>query len=571
MSINKLENFYILHKKSFEYALWHIRKTKYTTKKITKKSGKDRELNIPPLFTKMMQKKILDILSELYQAPKPVHGFIKSENDCTKNIISNAKQHVRKKIVINVDIENFFDTINFGRVRGMFLSKPFEVDEKIATRLAQLISHDNKLPQGAPTSPIVSNIICKRLDHQLIKIAKQYKLTYTRYADDITFSTNKIDIDIEKVITNIEQIINSNGFSINNDKTRVQRANHTQIVTGLKVNKKVNIRKKYKQQIRSMLYSWHKHGLEEATKLHFEKYNKQPLKYLENLEISFKNILIGKINFYGQVKGEDNFNYIRFRHCYYLLKNDFILKEKLNEFEELDITNLKRKEVLSKFIQIYDTITIFTEGETDIIYLKNALKFFHNKKKFQSLKLKFCNARGWVNVKNLHQVFYATTKELNILNMRKCILPHIQNNFSFCFILDADDKGIVNYFQNQKHPNYFLIDSKNNGYIEKLFDKSIIVKIINDKGYVIKPDMADDKTKKKLENHLSKNKEEDDIFSIDNYIVFKEKLIKKTDLAKYISKNENIDYSNFESVFEFLQDMEHSKKYTVKQCCDSIY
>ena len=369
--MNKLEAFYYSHKKNFEYALWHIRITKYQIKEISKKNGGIRVLLIPPPFTRVIQHKLNEILSTQYRPPKAVHGFVKKENNQIKNIITNASQHINREVVINIDLENFFDTINFGRVRGLFLSKPFNCNEYVATRLAQLVTYDNKLPQGAPTSPIIANLICRKLDHQLMQLAKSYFLTYTRYADDITFSSKKRNINIENILDEVESIINQNGFKINPLKTRIQTKNHTQIVTGLKVNKKVNVNRKFVRQIRSMLFSWYKNGLTEATKIHFEKYNLQPNKYQENKEESFKNILLGKISFLKQVKGEEERLYINYRHSFYLLKHNFILREKEKEFEELDIFNITKKQAITIFSHIFDSLLIFTEGETDIIYIKN--------------------------------------------------------------------------------------------------------------------------------------------------------------------------------------------------------
>lgn len=571
--MNILEEFYLLHTKNFEYALWNIRKYGYKSKKITKKNGTVRELNIPPSFVKTMQKKVNKLLQALYIAPKPVHGFIKADENNKKSIVSNANMHTKKYIVINLDIKDFFDSINFGRVRGLFLSKPFEIDEKIATRLAQLVSYENKLPQGAPTSPILSNFICKRMDYSLIKIAKKFSLTYSRYADDITFSSHKKNLNLKQIIEEVTKVVLDNGFTINTKKTRFQMAHHTQIVTGLKVNQKVNINSKYKKQIRSMLYSWYTKGLEKATELHFEKYNKQPKKYLLEKEKSFKNILIGKINFLGLVSGLDNPLYQRYRHTYFLLLDKFILSRKLNEYEELDINDIKRQKALSVFIQIYNSTLIFTEGETDIIYIKTALQFFQEKGQFLDLNLRFCNLRGWVNVKNIHQVFYETSNksiDLNLINRRKCISPFIRENFKFCCILDNDDKGIRGYFKNQKHKNYHLIDEVNQGYIEKFIEKNIVINIIKKSGYSIDPSKAEKKTKEKLIEHLDKNKDKDEIFSIENFIVYKLLLIKKTELAIIISKEE-IDFSNFKEIFEFLEKVEPDNNYADELCCNSLY
>lgn len=272
--MKELEDFYLKYKKLCDLALYENIHKKYRKKTISKKNGGKRKLLIPPKSTDNVQKKLNLILQQIYKPPLPVHAFIKSEKDDIRNIISNAKQHERKAIVINVDIENFFDSINFGRIRGLFISKPFEIDDKIATKLAQLISYDNKLPQGSATSPIISNFICKKMDHNFIKFAKQNSLTYTRYADDITFSTYNKNINTDQILLDVEDILLLNGFNLNPLKTRVQCSNQSQVVTGLKVNEKVNLNRKFVRQIRSMLHSWNTLGLEEATSIHFKYFNK---------------------------------------------------------------------------------------------------------------------------------------------------------------------------------------------------------------------------------------------------------------------------------------------------------
>lgn len=550
--MHKLEIFYEENKKIFEYALKHIRDIGYKNKEISKKNGGKRLLSIPPPVTKAVQKKLNGLLQEIYIAPKPVHAFITSSK---KNIVSNASYHVNKNIVIGIDISNFFDSINFGRVRGLFIAKPFGINDKIATKLAQVMTINNMLPQGAPTSPIISNLICIKLDHNLINLAKKYSLIYTRYADDITFSTYQkyTDNEILNILLDVKHIINANGFFINTSKLRVQRKNHSQIVTGLKVNSKVNVTRKYVKQIRSMLYSWWNDGIEEASNKHFKNFNSQPQKYKQSKTKSFQNILNGKINFLGQVKSLDDSRYIKFLYTYILLSNEISKNKKLPFFEELDISQINSRVSQVVFQQIYDYILILTEGETDVVYLKSALSYFQEKDEFLNLKLRFLNLKGWVNVKKIHLVL--STEKINVEEflIREKIKPFISDKLKYCCILDSDDDGIVGYFKKQKDEDYFLIDKKNKGYIEKLIDKNIILEIIDSNGYIIDPTKAEKKTKSKLEKHLKDNKSIDEIYSIDNYIVYKDKLIKKTLLAKDISEKNNINYEKFRDIFLNLE------------------
>lgn len=587
--MNELENFYLKHKKIIELALYKVRHEKYTTRNISKKNGGIRVLSIPPLFTRIVQRKFNDILQKQYLPLKPVHGFVKIENDNSKSIISNASQHIKKRYVINVDIENFFDTINFGRVRGLFLSKPFNTAESIATKLAQLVIYDDKLPQGSPASPIISNLICKKLDHELIKVAKEHSLTYTRYADDITFSTYKKKINFTRITRVIDKVIKNNGFTINKNKTRIQKANQTQVVTGLKVNQKLNLRRKYIKQIRSMLFSWFQDGLKKASDLHFNKFNKQESKYTKDRKESFKNILIGKINFLGQVKGKEDRLFIKFSHTYYLLRDDYSLSMKakgtgkLFDFEYYNINNISNVETIKVFTQIYDTRLILTEGVSDVTYIKSALKYFQKKEKFKELKLRYCHVGGIATLSLFYRIFYEKKVDMKklenhtLIEKRKCLFSDLDKNLKLCFVMDADDDNINKFKRNKDgFTNFYLLDEINRGYIEKLFDKDIIIQIIEEHGYeidVTRPQLKKE-SKEGLESYLkSPNINDKDIHSVrkTSYIAYEKKIIEKTLLSNYITKLENINYDEFEELFINIEKMSYFDMVDNKSCSSSLY
>jgi RNA-directed DNA polymerase len=124
----------------------------YKKFKIPKKRGGERQISAPVTPLKLIQQKLLPYLEELYRIRPPVHGYVRG-----RSIISGAQKHLRKRLVLNVDLENFFDSINFGRVWGMLISKPYMLSHEVATAIARIVCLDNKLPQGAPTSPIISN------------------------------------------------------------------------------------------------------------------------------------------------------------------------------------------------------------------------------------------------------------------------------------------------------------------------------------------------------------------------------------------------------------------------------
>ncbi|EDE2201483.1 RNA-directed DNA polymerase, partial [Listeria monocytogenes] len=179
--------------KRLTYILY-IKRTEnlYYSFEIPKKSGGVRNIDAPKSELKALQKKLATSLTKYQEilqkskrkAPNISHGFEKG-----KSIISNAKIHRNKKIVYNLDLENFFESFHFGRVRGFFeKNKDFELSTEVATIIAQLSCFNGALPQGAPSSPIITNFICRIMDMRILKLAKNYKLDYTRYADDLTFS-----------------------------------------------------------------------------------------------------------------------------------------------------------------------------------------------------------------------------------------------------------------------------------------------------------------------------------------------------------------------------------------------
>jgi RNA-directed DNA polymerase len=235
-------------------------KKKYKVFTIPKKSGGTRQISAPASPIKIIQRKLKQVLEAVY-APKPAtHGFVLG-----RSIISNARLHKKRRYVLNIDLENFFPTIHFGRVRGMFMGNPYKLNTEVATILAQICCHQGILPQGAPTSPVISNMICARLDAKLQQLAKEYQCTYSRYADDITFSTNRSkfpsvlarlsDIGQVEVGNELSAVIQENGFTINPKKVRLQVKQQRQEVTGLTVNRYPNVQRSYIKQIRGILHA----------------------------------------------------------------------------------------------------------------------------------------------------------------------------------------------------------------------------------------------------------------------------------------------------------------------------
>lgn len=301
------------------YYIYRIPSSKrYISFSVKKKKGGVRKIASPSTSIKILQQKLNKVLQAVYKPKPSAHGFI-----ANRNILSNAFKHVGKKYVFNIDLEEFFPSINFGRVRGMFMGKPYFLPEKVATILAHICCFNRQLPQGAPTSPVISNMICAQLDSQLQQLAFQNRCSYTRYADDITFSTTRKYFPVAIAIINdlgqvepgeeLNKIIIDNGFRINYDKLWLRKRNRRQEVTGLTVNKLPNVRRKYLNKVRAMLHSWEKYGEEKAEAEYLSKYNdkhRSPWKE----KPSFKYVVKGKIEYLGMVRGKDSFIYSKFNN-----------------------------------------------------------------------------------------------------------------------------------------------------------------------------------------------------------------------------------------------------------------
>jgi len=255
---------------------------KYKKFDIPKRYGGTRHISAPLPDLKLLQSRLSDLLQNCLdeinetnkrsdtignrinsRADRISHGFRRN-----RSIITNAKEHRNRKFVLNVDLKDFFGTINFGRVRGFFIKdRNFSLDPVVATILAQIACHDNALPQGSPCSPILSNLIGHVLDVHLVGLAAKKGATYSRYADDLTFSTNKAIFPASIAIRSPEnehlwilgkeltRLIKKCGFEINPTKTRMQYSNSRQEVTGLVVNKKVNVRSEYRNNVRAMVHN----------------------------------------------------------------------------------------------------------------------------------------------------------------------------------------------------------------------------------------------------------------------------------------------------------------------------
>jgi RNA-directed DNA polymerase len=278
-----------------------IRDPKYREFKIPKKSRGQRSVQSPSDELKRVQDKLLHLLNCYYLFIRPicVHGFVRRPQDKSREsigIVSCARPHVGKHTILNIDLKDFFPSITSNNVYALFSSETFDFPENLATGLTMMCTYEGKLPTGAPTSPIISNFICLELDKELMKMSSAFGLTYTRYADDLTFSSDNIISD--DIVLDLISLIHSHGFRINERKLRKTGRGTRQSVTGITVNDKLNAPRKLRKLVRAMRHDLIKNGVEIATKRHFDL-NTGPS---EELQEKFMNKLRGYEQFIIHVK-----------------------------------------------------------------------------------------------------------------------------------------------------------------------------------------------------------------------------------------------------------------------------
>ena len=228
----------------------------YSTFKLPKKKGGFRLINAPSKNMKLLQRWILDNILYKLNAGEYAHGFIPN-----KSIVTNASVHIGQELVLGIDLKDFFPSITLKRVIGLFRSIGYT--EEISHVMGELCTFNWRLPQGAPTSPMISNLIAWGMDIKLSQFCKKRDINYSRYADDITISGGK---NLPKYKTLIYRMIEAEGFSINWDKVRLHGRGSSQRVTGLVVNDKVTLGRKKKKELRAIVHNIVKNGHTAANK-----------------------------------------------------------------------------------------------------------------------------------------------------------------------------------------------------------------------------------------------------------------------------------------------------------------
>jgi retron-type reverse transcriptase len=214
---------------------------------------------------------VLGAILEKLETRPPAHGFVRH-----RSIVTNASPHVGRKVVVNLDLESFFPTLGFRRVKGLFAKMGYA--ESVATVLALLCTEpprlearldgkrlwialgDRMLPQGACTSPAITNLVCRKLDTRLAGIARHFGFHYTRYADDLTFSGDD-RAEVGRLLGCVRKVLKDEGFAEHGDKTHVMGRGRRQEVTGVVVNEKLSLARDDKRALRAILHNAAKNGL----------------------------------------------------------------------------------------------------------------------------------------------------------------------------------------------------------------------------------------------------------------------------------------------------------------------
>lgn len=287
---------------------YQINKPIYYSFEIPKKKGGTRKIQSPNADLISIQKKLNYYLQAVYLLvkPKEVHGFVIKPKDfeLTHSIVTNASAHTNKKHLLNIDLKDFFPSISAKRVRHVLVKEVGLNDSQIADAIALLCTYQKALPTGAPTSPVLANFACLPMDKELASYCRLCDITFTRYADDLSFSSN--DYFTSDIIKCVRTIIEKHQFTINEKKFRLLSSKSKQVVTGITVNKKVNVDRTYIRNLRATLHHIRTCGIAEASNKHYTAENSDFL-----LQAKLLHKLKGQIDFVGQVRGKEDVFYLR--------------------------------------------------------------------------------------------------------------------------------------------------------------------------------------------------------------------------------------------------------------------
>lgn len=281
----------------------------YKTFNIPKKGGGERQIEVPDKTHKIILSRLNTYLQSVYffEKSNAAYGFIlgvKNDDD-RRNVVANARKHRGKPYMVNIDLKDFFHSVTTEQLIKIFSAKPFSFKRGLPVLLAELTTYKGRLPMGTPTSPVLSNLACGALDEALTQLSASMLWVFTRYADDMTFSSAR-PINSE-MINSIIGIINQHGFTVNYRKLRRLQPEDEKIVTGLLVTDKVSLAPAYLPALAAELQR-----LKEVWLAQNEQ-GQLSTKWAEDFKLQVR----GRLNFAGFVMGKNHSQYQDLKDAFY--------------------------------------------------------------------------------------------------------------------------------------------------------------------------------------------------------------------------------------------------------------
>jgi RNA-directed DNA polymerase len=343
---------------------------------VRKRNGEKRTIRAPIARLKEWQSLFAALLGAHYKPPRCAFGYIED-----RNIVQNAEEHEAPRWVLRVDLQGFFPSISFGRVMRMLMAKPFSLNGEVATTLTQLCCYDGELPQGSPASPVISNLLCRGLDYRLSKLARAKGCSYSRYCDDLVFSTERTafpralaqfaaegstEVALGPLLVST---IADARFAVNSTKTRLRPRSQQQMVTGLVVNSRVNVPRTFVRTLRVILHEWERRGTEGAAAWYFAEHDKKHRPPGKDAP-AFTRVVRGKVQYLGSIRGKDDSLYLKYAIWLSRLDSTF-----------------QKPTTRPRAASGHERLTIYVEGPTDKMHIEMALEALQRKGMFRGLKL----------------------------------------------------------------------------------------------------------------------------------------------------------------------------------------
>lgn len=317
------ETFLLLHHFNKRKVMQLCDAPTYYIQTIRKRTKGHRKLTIPEYPLDEVQKALMPYLNNVYDK-----NFWPVELSKRRmSVVTHAKHHVMNKFIFKTDIHNFYPSISAIDLRDELTSARFGISRAMANFIVSICTYKGYLTQGSSTSPVLSNMYFLRADKILQEYARLYKMTYSRYADDIVLSSNTY-IDYQKVREDVTEILQKFNLRINTHKTHAVSANRKQTICNLTVNEKVNVDRRYIRKIRAILHHWEKDGMDAASEKHFgiekvaERFRARNYFYTK---------LMGMINWVGSVRGKDDDIYLKLWNKFLILKAKVVMYSPIDE------------------------------------------------------------------------------------------------------------------------------------------------------------------------------------------------------------------------------------------------